>query len=86
MDIITLDLDNRFQIGGFQGMYTMEIQGKMLELEKYVPSDFRLTVDCSTLIKPGSYNLPVIPDIPVGILVLNYEPKEIRVEITEINQ
>ncbi|MCK5672387.1 MAG: hypothetical protein KAH95_03380, partial [Spirochaetales bacterium] len=65
---------------------TMEIQGKMLELEKYVPSDFRFTVDCSTLTRPGSYNLPVIPDVPVGILVLNYEPKEIRVEITEISE
>lgn len=86
VDIITLDLDNRFQIGGFQGIYTMEIQGKMLELEKYVPDDFRFTVDCATLKKSGSYNLPLIPDVPVGILVLNYEPKEIRVEITEINQ
>ena len=86
VDVITLDLDNGLQIGGFQGIYTMEIQGKMLELEKYIPGDFRFTVDCSTLIKPGSYNLPVIPDVPVGILVLNYEPKEIRVEITEISR
>ncbi len=86
VEIITLDLDNNLQIGGFQGIYTMEIQGKMLELEKYVPNDFRFTVDCSTLTKPGSYYLPVIPDVPVGILVLNYEPKEIRVEISEITE
>ncbi len=86
VDIITLDLDNGLQIGGFEGLYTMEIQGKMLELEKYIPDDFRLTVDCSTLKKPGSYNLPVIPDIPAGILVLNYEPKEIKVKITQVSQ
>lgn len=86
VEIIALDLDNRFQIGVFKGIHTMEIQGKMIELEKYVPSDFRFTVDFSTLTKPGSYNLPLIPDVPVGILVLNYEPKVISVEITEINQ
>ena len=84
VDIITIDLDSRFKITEFQGIYSMEIQGKLLELEKYVPDDFRFTIDCSTLKIPGKYNLPVIPDVPTGILVLNYEPKEIKVEILEI--
>ena len=85
VDIIAIDLDGQFKMAQFKGIYSMEIQGKMLELEKYIPSDFRFTIDCSTLKNPGQYNLPVIPDVPAGILVLNYEPKEIRVEIMEID-
>ena len=84
VDIIAIDLDSRLKMAKFQGIFSMEIQGKMLELEKYTPSDFRFTIDCSTLKNPGQYNLPLIPDVPAGILVLNYEPKEIRVEIMEI--
>ena len=86
LEIITIDLDSKFQITEFQGVHSMEIQGKMLELERYIPEDFRFTIDCSTLKKPGQYNLPVLPDVPGGILVLNYEPKEIKVEIVEIDQ
>lgn len=86
VDIIAIDLDSNFKIAEFQGIYSMEIQGKMLELEKYVPDDFRFTIDCSTLLKSGEYYLPVIPDVPAGILVLNYEPKEIKVNIMEITQ
>ncbi|RKX87843.1 MAG: hypothetical protein DRP58_01900 [Spirochaetes bacterium] len=85
VEIIAIDLDSQLQIEKFQGIYSMEIQGEMLELDKFVPNDFRFTVDCSTLKKPGQYNLPVIPDVPAGILVLNYEPKEIKVKILEIN-
>lgn len=85
VDVITIDLDSRFKIAEFQGIYSMEIQGKLLELEKYLPEDFRFTIDCSTLKTAGEYNLPVIPDVPAGILVLNYEPKEIRVEIVELD-
>ncbi len=72
VEIIAIDLDSQLQIEKFQGIYSMEIQGEMLELDKFVPNDFRFTVDCSTLKKPGQYNLPVIPDVPAGILVLNY--------------
>jgi YbbR domain-containing protein len=86
LDIIALDLDGSFEIEEFIGDYTMEIQGKLLELEKYVPQDFRFTIDCSSLKAVGQYNLPVIPDVPAGILILNYEPKEIRVNILDINQ
>lgn len=86
VDIIAIDLDSNLKIEEFQGIYSMEIQGKILELEKYLPVDFRFTIDCSTLRTPGQYNLPVIPDVPAGILVLNYEPKEIRVNILENNQ
>ncbi|MCF6335928.1 MAG: hypothetical protein L3J12_09320, partial [Spirochaetales bacterium] len=84
VDIITLDLDNRFKIDSVFGIYTMEIQGKLIELEKYIPSDFRFTVDCSSLKKAGSYILPLLPDVPSGVLVLNYDPKEVRVDISEI--
>ncbi len=84
VDVITLDLDNKFKIDSVFGIYTMEIQGKLIELEKYLPTDFRFTVDCSSLKEAGSYILPVIPDVPSGILVLNYEPKEVRVDISEI--
>ena len=86
VDIITIDLDSNLKIAKFQGISSMEIQGKILELEKYLPEDFRFTIDCSTLIKPGQYSLPVIPDVPAGILVLNYEPKEIKVVIMENSQ
>jgi YbbR domain-containing protein len=86
LEIIAIDLDSKFKMAEYQAVLSMEIQGKMLELEKYIPEDFRFTIDCSTLKKTGQYNIPVIPDVPGGILVLNYEPKEIKVEILEIIQ
>ena len=86
VDVIAIDLEKNLKIDSFQGDFTMEIQGKMLDLEEFIPADFRFTVDCSTLKNPGSYNLPVLPDVPSGILVLNYEPKEIKVNILRVNK
>jgi len=86
VDVIAIDLENNLKIDSFHGDFNMEIQGKMLDLEKFTPDDFRFTVDCSTLKKPGSYTLPVIPDVPTGILILNYEPKIIKVNILQVTK
>ncbi len=84
LDMIALDLDSRFELSGIRTENTLKIQGKQLDLEKYTSNDFRFTVDCSGIKKEGSYLLKVTPDVPSGVLVLDYSPKEIEVSVKSV--
>jgi len=81
LDIIALDLDTSLELDEIQSKNTLQIRGKQLQLETYTTNDFRFTVDCSDIKKPGTYSLKVVPDVPSGILVLDYTPRKIQVKI-----
>ncbi len=81
LDMIALDLDARFELSGINADNTLKIQGKQLSLEKYTTNDFRFTVDCSKITREGEYTLKVVPDVPPGVLVLDFDPKEIVVKV-----
>ncbi len=81
LDMIALDLDARFELSGINTDNTLKIQGKELSLKNYTTNDFRFTVDCSGIRREGSYTLKVVPDVPTGVLVLDYDPKEIVVAV-----
>lgn len=81
VDVIALDLDPKLQIQGEIASTTLRIQGKQLLLEGLQPGDIRFTIDCSSIRRPGTYLLPLVPDLPQGVLVLRFEPTEVRVEI-----
>ncbi len=86
LDLIAFDLDSRFELNGINKENTLQIRGKQLELEKSTPDDFRFTVDCSGINKPGKYKLKVVPDVPAHMLVLDYSPKMIEVTVKNAAQ
>jgi len=81
LDVIALDLDPSFELSGEMPPNQMRIQGRQLLLEGLGQGDIRFTIDCSAIERPGTYLLPLVPDVPQGILVLRYDPAEVRVDV-----
>ena len=55
-------------------------QGRQNEIDAVRSDQARLVVNASEVTAPGSYELPVRPELPLGILVLQYEPQTIEIE------
>lgn len=81
LDVIALDLRPGLVIAGELPPNQMRIQGRQLQLEELEAGDLRFTMDFSGIDGPGTYLLPLSPDVPQGVLVLRYEPVEVNVEI-----
>lgn len=82
VDIITLDLEPEFKVRNLVRTGTIQIQGNQNFLSEVDPGQLRLVVDCSDVDFPGTYTLPVKPDVPLGLLVLNYQPQNVTYVIT----
>jgi hypothetical protein len=83
VETVVLGLDPRFQIGGPLPSGTVRVQGRQLDLEDIEPEQVQLIADASAITEPGSYDLPVRPDVPQGLIVLRYEPTEVEVSVSE---
>ena len=77
--IITVDLDSKFVITEELPEISLTVQGSQLQLETLRPRDFHFFLDCSNITVPGTYTLPIRADVPSGIAVLKYSPREISV-------
>ena len=75
--IITVDLTAGLVIAQALPEISLTIQGSQLTLEKLRPRDFHFFLDCSAISEPGSYVLPIRADVPPGITVLKYFPREV---------
>ena len=80
-DIVALDLRPDLRIDNPLPRGTLRVQGGQLLLEDLRPDRVRLIVDCSGITLPGIYTLPVKTDLPQGIMVLNYTPVQVTLEI-----
>ena len=60
----------------------MKVQGSLLRLQETSTQDYLFIVDCSGITEPGSYELPVTPQVPGDLVVLSYEPDTITLDIT----
>jgi YbbR domain-containing protein len=63
----------------------IQIQGPQLAVESLRPEQLRLLADLSAVHRPGSYVLRPKPETPENVEVLDYEPKEISVEIVPVS-
>lgn len=77
--IITVDLPSDLVISEALPEISLTVQGSQLQLEKLRPRDFHFFLDCSNITVPGTYTLPIRADVPSGIAVLKYFPREIPV-------
>jgi YbbR domain-containing protein len=82
IDLIAIDLDGRFEVSGLPSRNSLKVQGKQPVLEQHGGQDYRLTFDCSAIEEPGIYTIEVSPDVPQGVFVLSYEPRQVTVRIT----
>ncbi len=77
LDIISVDLDSNLRLASSLPRGEIKIQGSQLLVENLTPDDLRLVVDCSGVKHPGKFLLPVKPETPDNVIVLDYEPKEV---------
>ena len=80
VEISIVDLDDDLVVVSDLPAGSLRVQGKQLDLEGVPRERVGLFVDAGGIDAPGTYALPVRPQIPGGILVLGIDPA--RVEIT----
>jgi len=81
IDITGLDPRFEFDPGGRTGSVRLEASQALLD--NFTAGPGFLSVDCSGITVPGTYNLPVTVDLPDGFILIKYEPEELGVIITE---
>ena len=86
IDIAIVDLDPALSYVTDHESGSMRVQGKQLDVEGIPPGRIGLFVDAGAISGPGTYTLPVRPQIPGGILVLSIEPARIEVTVTDATQ
>lgn len=84
VDLIALDLESDLEVIGLPEDGLIKVQGTQLLLEKLGREDYMLTFDCSEITAPGTYELPVNPEVPQDVLVLKYEPARIEIQVRKI--
>jgi YbbR domain-containing protein len=60
---------------------SITLQGAQLTLEALEEGFISFTLDCSSISRPGSYTVPIRVNIPPDLSVLNYQPRNITLEI-----
>ncbi len=79
LEIVAVDLDPDLTIAQNLPAVSITIQGSQLLLEQIRNRDLHFYLDCSRANLPGVYTLPVQVDVPEGVAVLKYSPREISV-------
>jgi YbbR domain-containing protein len=80
INFIKLSPSFKADTGGRTG--SIRIEGGQEQLDAFQPSSVFFSVDCSGILEPGTYTLPVIFNLPPGFLLLRREPEELNVTIT----
>ena len=83
IDLISIDLKPNLRFNNPLPKGSLHIQGPQLLIESLKKSQFRLIIDCSGVEKAGRETLSVKPEIPEGIIVLSYQPKEVTLDFIE---
>ncbi len=77
IDIISIDLSPYLQLSEPLPEGSIKIQGTQNAIESLTPDQLRLVVDCIDITQPGDYTLYPEADIPLGYVILKYEPREL---------
>lgn len=81
VDVVLLGLLPEFELGSPLPTGSVRVQATQRRLEDLSAGDVQLTVDAGTISEAGSYELPVVPRVPQGVVVLRYEPTSVRIEV-----
>jgi hypothetical protein len=84
IDIISLDLNPLLEIVSQETRGTVKVQGNLALLEE--PGNIRITLDAGEIQQPGTYVIPTRVDVPLGVLVLEYEPREVTLVVSKYTE
>ncbi len=59
----------------------LKVQGTQLSVDALRPEDLRLLLDLGSVRRAGTYTLPTRPDSAAGVMVLDWNPKEVTVTV-----
>jgi YbbR domain-containing protein len=77
----TVDLAPTLTLKTGLGVGSVQVKGPQVFVEAFTPEQVRLVVDCSALRRPGVYVLRVVPAAPAEVSVLDWEPKDVTVDV-----
>lgn len=83
IDLILLDLPRGYTVSSELPDGEIKVQGSQVILEETELQDFSLVIDASVVASPGIYRLPVEPEAPRNLLILQYEPDEVVLSVEE---
>jgi len=83
LEIIVSDLPPDLHVKGTLPQGMMQVQGLRQVLDNSESLFYGLVVDCSDITGPGTYVREIESFVPQGVLLLEYEPKTIRLEIVQ---
>jgi YbbR domain-containing protein len=83
IEIAIVDLDDDLSAVTELPQGAIRVRGKQLDVESVPRDRIGLFVDAGGIDGPGTYALPVRPQIPGGILVLGIEPSRVEVTVEE---
>lgn len=86
VEITIVDLPPDLAIVGEVPTGSLRVQGRQLDVESVPAGRIGLFVDAGSIDEPGTYSLPVRPQIPGGILVLAIDPARIEVTVEAATQ
>jgi YbbR domain-containing protein len=79
--ILINGLDTRFSAETDVKGGSVRLEGSQGDLDRFVPPEWFLSVDCSLVDDPGTYTLPVQADLPPGLNLIRQDPQEVTVTI-----
>lgn len=86
VEIAIVDLDPSLVVVSGVQTGSIRAQGRQLDVESVPDARIGLFVDAAGITQPGTYALPVRPQIPGGILVLSIDPARVQLEVAEATQ
>lgn len=83
VNVVVSNLKPNLKVQGQLPTGTIRVQGKQVDLEAIQPSDVQLEADASNIDRPGTYTLPVRPNLPPGVLVLRFDPARVTINVVQ---
>jgi hypothetical protein len=81
LPILPVGLGPGLELDGPLPAGSIRLRSAGAEASGFSPEPGALSVDLSSVKKPGSYVLPVLAVLPDGLVVESYEPQEVAVEV-----
>jgi YbbR domain-containing protein len=81
LPILPTGLDEAFDLAAPLPAGKLRLRASGEATADFAPSPGALSVDLSSVKKPGSYSLPVLAVLPDGFVVESYEPQSVTVEV-----
>jgi YbbR domain-containing protein len=77
----TVDLSPHLALKAPLQAGSVQVKGPQISVEAFKPEQVKLIADCSTLRRPGSYILHVTPAASSEVVVLDWEPKDVTIDV-----